>query len=101
LKFEEKPMYSGTVVRFDPVRAFGFIDVLGPDGSALGNVFFHISAVRDRRALSAGMLVTFDLKMDNQNRPNAVDVREAVREVVEDVEPFLAETPQAEDLPTS
>ena len=69
-------MPTGTVKKVVVERGFGFIQ---PECSERkGDIFFHCSALPDRKdidTLEAGTAVTFDLSKGEDGRDRAINVR--------------------------
>ena len=66
---------TGTIIRFNEEKGFGFI---APD-TQTGDLFFHVSAISgDRTGLAAGEAVRFELGLDKQGRIQAKRVQRSV-----------------------
>lgn len=66
---------TGTIIRFNEEKGFGFI---APD-TETGDLFFHVSAISgDRTGLAAGEAVRFELGLDKQGRIQAKRVQRSV-----------------------
>jgi len=67
--------HKGKITSWIPDRGFGFVT---PARSG-EPVFMHITAIADRsRPPTSGEMVTYDLAIDEKNRPRAVRVRRSI-----------------------
>jgi len=67
--------HKGKITSWNSDRGFGFVTPAGGGEP----VFMHITAIADRsRPPVAGEMVTYDLAIDEKNRPRAVRVRRSI-----------------------
>lgn len=77
-QIEVPPKFKGTVMRFNPVRGFGFIIPDKPPSRKAGELFFHYSEIQaDKskyRNLQANQRVEFEILTGSDGRLFAVEV---------------------------
>jgi len=60
---------SGIVVKYFRDRGFGWIQT--PDNTT---IFYHVSEVPGRKILTPGTAITYELAIDEKNRPRATKI---------------------------
>ena len=70
------PKFKGTVMRFNPVKGYGFIIPDKPPSKKAGELFFHHSEIQaDKyRNMQANQRVEFDILTGSDGRLFAVEV---------------------------